>query len=386
MICLVQIATQWQESHRFFSYVASYWGEHVKGDLEKALESLILQFFGRKVHLLYGLQEYNRVMFRNLEYDTWPHEPSPLHLAAYWGLSHISQVLIERGADIHATDAWGRTPLFCASLNGHWKTILVLADKGANVNLRDMSAATALHAAVMNNHVAVALLLLKSGVDPNAQDKNGSSPMCNAASNGSVAMMEVLLVKGASIEKVGTLGSSPFEIASRGGRTSAVQWLLRKGVDVCSQNASSLIEATYANQPHLVPILLDAGAAINEINELGYTAIGAAVKKGHTSMVEQLLAAGANVNVTGPNPSDTSPLQMAAIGGNETLVALLLRHGANANAEGGDLGTVLQLAVYSQNLTIVSMILEQSPNANIGTGNYGPLHFNLLCCRRTLKF
>ena len=34
--------SRWQDSHSFFSYVASYWAEHVKGSLQKKIEPLIL--------------------------------------------------------------------------------------------------------------------------------------------------------------------------------------------------------------------------------------------------------------------------------------------------------------------------------------------------------
>ena len=374
--------SQWQDSHRFFSYVASYWAEHVKGSLEKELEPLILRFFHSKVHLLYGLQEYNKLRFRNLEYDTWPHEPSPLHLTAYWGLSHITRVLVKQGADVHAEDAQKRTPLVCAALNGHGDVARVLLREGANVNTRDSSAATPLHAAVINDHVDIARLLLKFRADTNAKDKDGSSPMCLAASNGNLQMMDLLLQMGANAQKNDERGVSPLELASRGGHAAAVQWLLFKGVDVNTKNTFPLTEAVYANQPHVVRILLDAGVHINKVNELGHTALGTAVKQGNLNIVQRLVASGANVNASGTSLADESPLQMAAFGGNEALVTLLLSHGADARAQGGDLGTVLQMAIYSRSLSIVKMVLNAlpSPDTNLGKGSFGttPLQLAVL--------
>lgn len=235
--------SRWQDSHRFFSYVASYWAEHVKGSLEIELESLILRFFYSKVHLLYGLQEYNKLRFRNSEYDTWPHEPSSLHLTAYWGLSHVTRILAKQGADIHAEDAPKRTPLVCAALNGHGDVARVLLREGADVNARDSSASTPLHAAVINDHVDLARLFLKLGADANAKDKDGSSPQCLAAANGNLQMMDLLLQMGASADENDKIGISPLEIACRGGDAAAVQWLLVKGVDINSKNAFSLVRS-----------------------------------------------------------------------------------------------------------------------------------------------
>ena len=374
--------SRWQDSHRFFSYVASYWAEHVKGSLEKELESLILRFFHSKVHLLYGLQEYNKLRFRNLEYDTWPHKPSSLHLTAYWGLSHIIRILVKQGADVLAVDAQNRTPLVCAALNGHSEVARVLLREGADVNARDSSAATPLHAAVINDNVDIARLLLKLKADANAKDKDGSSPMCLAASNGNLQMMDLLLQMGASVDKNDKRGVSPLEIASRGGHAAAVQWLLVKGVDVNSKNSFPLTEAVYANQPHVVRILLNAGVYINKVNELGYTALGTAVKKGNINIVQRLVAAGANVNTSGKSLGDESPLQMAAFEGNEALVTLLLSHGADVRAQGGNLGTVLQMAIYSRKQSIVSMVLKALPSqdVNLAKGNFGttPLQLAVL--------
>lgn len=73
---------------------------------------------------------------------------------------------------------------------------------------------------------------------------------------------------------------------------------------------------------------------------------------------------------------------MAAFGGNEALVTLLLSHGADARAQGGDLGTVLQMAIYSRSLSIVKMFLNSfpSPDANLGKGDFGttPLQLAVL--------
>lgn len=372
--------SQWQASHRFLSYVASYWAEHVRGHLEKDLEPLILRYFDMKVHMLYGIQQYNRLVIRNLDYDCWPYEPSPLHITAYWGLHHITEVLIDRGADISMEDSEKRTPLVCAALGGHGKVACLLLGYGAEVDARDSSAATPLHAAVINDHLDIAKLLLESGADANTQNKIGFSPMCIAASNGSLSMMDLLLQHGASVNKINiSRGFSPLEIASRGGHATAVQWLLMKGNDASLKDTFPLIEAVLANKPHIIRILLDTNAKVNAINDMGLTALGAAVKKNDVDMVRRLIAAGADANQRKTGLSET-PLQMAAFQGNEALVSLLIHHGANLYDQGGDLGTVLQAAIYSRNSVIVRMILDNFPDVNLGADIYGttPLHLAVL--------
>ena len=373
---------QWNDRHRFFSYVASYWGEHVKGRIEIELESLILRLFEKKVHLLYGLQEYNKLTYRAMAYDTWPHQPSPLHLTAYWGLSHIAKVLIDRGDKIEMQDARKRTPLVCAILNGHIDVAHIFIDRGAEIDARDSSAATPLHAAVVNDHPEAARLLLEYGADPNAQDMSGSTPMCHATTNRNLQMMDLLHRKGASTQKIGKRGLSPLEIASQAGYAAIAQWLLLRGVDVNTRDASPLMEAVNANQPQIIRILLEAEAPINEVSGLGYTALGAAVKKGNLNIVQRLLSSGADVNLTGIGPNDESPLQMAVYRGNEEIVTSLISHGAEFSAQKGEIGSVLQMAIYSQNLSIIKLILRHSPvpaiNASKGVYGTTPLQLAVL--------
>ena len=374
--------SRWQDSHRFFSYVASYWAEHVKGSLEKEIEPLILRFLHSRVHLLYGLQEYNKLRFRNLEYDTWPHQPSSLHLTSYWGSSHTTSILVKQGADVHAVDAQKRTPLVCAAMNGQIDVARVLLGEGADVNARDSSSATPLHAAVINDHVEITKLFLEHGADANAKDQDGSAPMCVAASNGSLQMMDLLLQKGATAHKIGRRGASPLETACRGGHTTAVQWLLMKGVDVNSVNTCPLTEAVHAKYPHIVRILLDAGADINKANTLGHTALDEAVDQGNVSLYQRIVATGPKDTSTGKSPANQSLLQMATSGGNEALVNILVNHGADVRDTGGDIGTVLQMAIHSRNLETVKMVLNASPppDVNLGKGIFGttPLQLAVL--------
>ena len=259
---------QWQDSHRFFAYVAAYWSEHVRGRLEIELKPRILSLFSKNVHTLYSLQQYNKLTYRNQEYDTWPHEPSALHLSAYWGLRHITKRLLRGGADVHLVDFQGRTPLFCAALNGYTDVADVLLEQGAVLNVHQASDATPLHYAVANDHIDFTKQILAGGAEPNTLNKDGMSPMSLAAYNGNLSMMDLLFKNGACAGKVGLYGAAPLEVASRGGHGAVVQWLIIKGVNVDAAGGFPLIEAVYANQPQIVRILLDAGTEAQRIQPL----------------------------------------------------------------------------------------------------------------------
>jgi ankyrin repeat protein len=57
--------------------------------------------------------------------------------------------------------------------------------------------------------------------------------------------------------------------------------------------------------------------------------------------------------------------------GNETIVKLLLKAGANVKAQGGIYDTALQAAAYKDNETIVKLLLKADANVNSQGGYYG---------------
>lgn len=101
-----------------------------------------------------------------------------LHTAAFFCRPDIARLLIERGADLEATDGSGLTPL-------HWVTCAEVAhgliDAGANVNARSNSLLTPLSTAI---EVGVAEVLLDHGADLEAVDNCGNTPLHFAYSAG----------------------------------------------------------------------------------------------------------------------------------------------------------------------------------------------------------
>ena len=59
----------------------------------------------------------------------------------------VTQLLLEKGADIESKDNFGRTALTWAVRNGEEATVQVLLDKGAKVNAKDAARIIVLHRA-----------------------------------------------------------------------------------------------------------------------------------------------------------------------------------------------------------------------------------------------
>ncbi len=92
--------------------------------------------------------------------------PSPLHVAAFAGLTAYAKRLLEAQAPVNPLDAEARTPLHWACARGHPEMVLLLLQKGATPDSEDIRGVKPIHEAARKNHAVIVKLLLEAGVDP----------------------------------------------------------------------------------------------------------------------------------------------------------------------------------------------------------------------------
>ncbi len=96
-----------------------------------------------------------------------------LHWAAEKGHAGAVRLLIEKGADVNASNSSGYTALDWAALNGHAKIVRLLLEKGAD-------AGRALQLAEKRGHTAVVNILEKAEDDAAARKSGGQAPLAVA--------------------------------------------------------------------------------------------------------------------------------------------------------------------------------------------------------------
>lgn len=80
--------------------------------------------------------------------------PSPIHIAAMYGLTYVTQRLLNRGTPADFRDSHGRTPLFLAAMYGYGNVVALLAPRDdVDVNAIDHKGHTPLDAAVGDDMV-----------------------------------------------------------------------------------------------------------------------------------------------------------------------------------------------------------------------------------------
>jgi len=171
-----------------------------------------------------------------------------------------------------------------------------------DVDRRDSYGRSALHvAAYFGNHAALRKLV-DAGADVNALEKDFYDIATIAAVANDIDTLRLSL----------QLGCKPGNITSR-------------------YEGTALIAAAHLGHVEIVQTLIDAGAPLDHVNNLNWTALIEAIVLGdggerHTATLKALVDAGADANL--PDGRGTTPLQLARNHGYQEMIKLLLAAGA----------------------------------------------------------
>jgi len=157
-----------------------------------------------------------------------------LSVAAQNGNLELIEGLLDRGANIEATDRIGKTPLMWA---GHAKDVNVvraLLDAGANVRARDNVVGTALSWTAMMGDSASVRELIEAGADVNVVGRLGFSPLIWASLNGEPETLEALIEAGADVNFVDQApsGYTALMHAAQTGKADNVKVLIEHDADL----------------------------------------------------------------------------------------------------------------------------------------------------------
>lgn len=299
---------------------------------------------------------------------------TPLAWAAHKGYLGCCQALLMEGASAAARCADGVTALhLAASSGGHVSLVRLLLAHNAPVKAQSAKKQTPLCLAAQKGYVRIVRLLLQHGADPNNEDDGKYTPLHLAASNGHEECAESLIGAGANVDASTSSGVTPIHYAVQGRHARVVQLLVQAGAEVnCFRNPLLLIAADDGSAD-VVRVLLDANAPtdcrasikvmINKDADVEdtLTPLHLAASKGHTEVVELLLAHGADVNSR--TAKLWTALDFAVLNAHPSCAHALLDHGAyvdpksKLSARGG--GTLVTHAAGHGNRDIVRRLVER---------------------------
>ena len=274
-----------------------------------------------------------------------------LHIAAQENHPEVAEVLIDAGADIEVKHNNGRSPLFQASEFGNLRVLKVLVKAGAEVCVADNEGDTCLTLAAYFGHTeTVRYLVGLPEVDVNHSEEDNFTALHFAAQENHPEVVKVLIDAGADIEVKGVNEESPVLLASQEGALDVVKVLVKAGAEVCvtdNDGDTCLMHAVRFGHTETARALLCMPEVdVNQSADNTWTALHTAVFKKHSSVVQVLIDAGADIEAK--DEEGRSPLHHACACevGELELVTMLVEAGAGLCVTDNDGRTCLFLAAY----------------------------------------
>jgi ankyrin repeat protein len=187
--------------------------------------------------------------------------------------------------------------LFAAAVKGDAAQINQLAAKNAQVDAKDAYGRTPLHVATYGARHDAMRALVAAGANPNALENDRYDIVTISAVANDVPTLKVAL----------EVGGSAKNITSR-------------------YDGTALIAAAHLGHADVVRMLIKAGAPLDHVNNLGWTAVIESIVLGdggkrHVDTLKALIGAGANLNLA--DRQGQTPLMLAQARRYTTMVDML---------------------------------------------------------------
>jgi ankyrin repeat protein len=229
---------------------------------------------------------------------------NPLHSACRHGSLHVIRYLVATpGVNIQAVDRFGYTALHWACIRATYmfRTLdaveyLVLA--GADIHAVNDRGETPLHVATgsTNDQLEVVHYLVgECAANTHAVDNLGQTPLHLAGKEGKLEVVQYLVEQSAAnVHAVSHVGQTPLHLASKGGKLQIVQYMVER----CAANVHAVNE--HGNTPlhtasrygklNVVMFLVEhCHADVHAVNKHGKTPLHIASHRGKLQVVHYLV-------------------------------------------------------------------------------------------------
>ena len=292
------------------------------------------------------------------------------------------ELVLNDGLDINTPALCNRTPLLWASLSSSGEFMETLIDLGANVNAQrsDDKVTPLILSADCNNFLAVNLLL-DHGADANIASADGNSPLHRAVSNGFFDIAKRLVEKGSDVNLQNKEGRTPLFLGVKNKHEQLIKLLIENEADVnigYKKNYTERIQLVRGKDKgraawhyvlvkrHLLGLFLKRvkGGRVNvaEFGDILQSGWGKDPPKGTTNKILK------KYDFQFKKIPDVTLLHIASEQINESeIIDLLVKSGANVNAQDAEGFTPLHMAAIHGNLKIVKKLVDLEADVNIVT-------------------
>jgi ankyrin repeat protein len=246
-------------------------------------------------------------------------------------------------------------------INNRGKTLRALIGKGADIHI-EVQGNTLLHMLSAAGDTDGVDLIVKSGLHPGTEDDYGVVPLVSAAGSGRVEVVQYILceafdvwklhaAKHATTADAGDSQNIPQDtdlrtlhqalcFAAKHGHASVVKFLCQH-VDV---SQPCLLQCPFAESAAEGGSVEGLQTLIKKGARSAPRLLRIAARNGHRDLVEEILSWQTTDISARDDDSGYTSLHEAAARGHAAVVEILLRHGANPNAQTGEGSTAWDLA------------------------------------------
>ncbi|CAM9425723.1 unnamed protein product [Lampetra fluviatilis] len=278
----------------------------------------------------------------------------------------VCRELLSTGAEqqlhAHRTDN-GDTALHLASKKKDLELARLLIESGANIDVQNGEGQTPLHIAAGEGDEVLLKFFHQVKANPNIVDKCDRSPLHIAAERGHTAVVDILIEKFKSNVFARTKdGNTLIHIAAMCGHPDTALMFLKKGVPLLMPNKAGAVclhAAAARGHVTVVKALLLKGALVDALTRDKRTALHIAVQNCKPPVVQMLLGFGAQVHLKGGKAQET-PLHIAAqVKEGEKVADMLLKSGADVNAEQENGETPMHIAARHGHLNVMQLLIRE---------------------------
>ena len=290
------------------------------------------------------------------------------------------ELVLNDGLDINTPALCNRTPLLWASLSSSGESIETLIDLGANVNAQrtDDKITPLILSGGWNNFMAV-YLLLDHGADANIGRDDGYTPLHRAVSEGFFDITKLLVQKGSNVNLQNKEGRTPLFLGVANKHEQLIKLLIENEADVSIVYKENSTERFYLVRgkdrgraawhyvlvkKHLLGLYLKRakGGSLNVV-DFGDVLWSGWGKDPPEGTGDKILKEHDFQEIP-----DVTLLHIASKENNEPeIIDLLVKFGANVNAQDAEGFTPLHLAAIHGNLKIVRKLVDLKADVNIIT-------------------
>ncbi|MDY0094758.1 MAG: ankyrin repeat domain-containing protein [Candidatus Vecturithrix sp.] len=271
------------------------------------------------------------------------YEGRHIHRACRVGNPDMVRRLLDKGVDVNVRGGVDEfTPLDVAVAENHPDIVADLLERGSDVNAPDRRLNVPLHSA---KNCVIAQMLIAHHADVNAQNDFGETPLF---AQRDPHIVELLLDNGAHVNARCNSGETPLQRVLASAAHPYVFGSLETGNGFARAQA---VSATIA------ALLVAHGADVNAATRKGATPLHYACRNNAVETIALLIRNGANVNAQSSGLYRGAPLHIAVEAKKFDACQLLVESGADPNARNSAGDTPLHLAAANGYIKIARLLL-----------------------------